>query len=110
MENLLGILGKEPVLPPGVTRGVDVLRGVTVGLRGGVGEGVHVGSIRLRAVGLGVTGVGGSGVGDGVNGVAQLASVKVMLRTRNLIPFMPSLPSDYGSSLNSLPIQQEVFG
>jgi hypothetical protein len=103
-------MGKEPLLPPGVNSGVDVLRGVTVGLRGGVGEGVQVGNIKLRGVGLGVTGVGGSGVGDGVGvELAQLASNMVMLRMRNLIPFMPRLLSVSGSFLHFFPIRQVVL-
>ena len=110
MEGVLGKVGKMPLVPPGVTRGVEVLRGVTVGLRSGVGEGVQVGSIRLRGVGLGVTGVGVSGVGDGVGVVAQLASIRVMPRIRKLILFMIYLPSGFVSALRSFSIQQVAFG
>jgi hypothetical protein len=41
--------------------------------------------------------------------VAQLASNMVMLRMRNLIPFMPRLQSVSGSFLHFFPIRQVVF-
>jgi hypothetical protein len=105
------MMGKEPTIPPGVTRGVDVFRGVTVGLRDGVGEGVQVGSIRMRGVALGGMGVGGAGVGDEVGVVvAQPARIRDKPRTRNLIGLMLRLPSARGSSLHSFPIQPAVFG
>lgn len=105
------MVGKEPTIPPGVTRGVEVLRGVTVGLRGGVGEGVQVGSIRMRGVTLGGMGVGCAEVGDEVGvALAHPAKIRVKLKTRNLICLMLCLPTDYGSFLHSLPIQQAAFG
>ncbi len=73
-------------------------------------KGSQVGNIKLRGVGLGVTGVGGSGVGDGVGvEAAQLANNMVMLRMRYLIPFIPRLPSVSGSFLHSFPTRQVVF-
>ena len=105
------MMGKGPTIPPGVIRGVDVLRGVTVGLRGGVGEGVHVGSIRMRGVALGGMGVGGAGIGAEVGvALAQAARIKDKPRTRNLICLMLCLSSARGSSLHSFPTLKVVFG
>ena len=87
----------EPLFPPGVTRGVDVLRGVGDGLRGGVGEGVQVGSITMRLVGVGGMGVGGAELGVEVRlGEAQLTSRKLKPINSNLIRFKQHLPFGYG--------------
>lgn len=105
------MMGNAPNIPPGVTRGVDVLRGVTVGLRGGVGEGVQVGSIRLRGITLGGMDVGGAGVGEVVGvALAQPARIMDMPKTRNLMCLMLRLPSVCGSALHFFPIRQVVFG
>jgi hypothetical protein len=81
---------------------VDVLRGVGVALRGGVGEGVQVGNIWTRFVALGMICVGGAGVGVDVE-VAQLESNRMKPKKYNLICLMPILPSDCVSSLHPLP-------
>jgi len=97
MEGPAGILvSKEPPGPPGVIRGVEVLRGVEVALRGGVGEGVQVGSIWMRLVGLGGIGVGGLDVGvEGAVGVAQLVTNRMSARMRYTCLFTAGFPSGY---------------
>ena len=93
-------------MPPGVTRAVAVSRGVGDGLRGGVGEGVQVGSITMRLVGEGGMGVAGAEVGVDVSvGEAQLASRKLKPINRNLIRFKQYLPYGCGLPLQFLLIQ-----
>lgn len=88
------LVSKEPPGPPGVIKGVDVLRGVEVGLRGGVIEGVQVGSIWIRLVGLGGIGVGGLEVGVKVAvGVAQLVTNMMSARKRYPCLFMAGSPA-----------------
>ena len=107
MVRAVGIpAGIDPPEPPGVTSGVEVLRGVGVGLRGGVGEGVQVGSIKIRGVGLGRMGVGGAEVGVDVGvGEAQLTRIIMKLNSQNLRWFMKCFPSGYGLRLHYFSIQ-----
>jgi hypothetical protein len=81
--------GNDPPVPPGATNGVDVLRGVGDGLRGGVGEGVQVGSIKILWVGLGGIGVEGAnvGIGEGV-GEAQLTSMRMKTKNHIFLSFI----------------------
>jgi hypothetical protein len=93
--------------PPGVIRGVEVLRGVEVALCGGVGEEVHVGSIWTRFVALGRIGVVGVelGVSLGVD-ATQLASNRLSPTRRNLILLMVWLSSGYEWLQHTLQAQQ----
>ena len=98
-----GAIAWRSFIPPGVTAGVDVLRGVGEGLRRGVGEGVHVGSMTTRLVGVGGMGVGAAEVGVEVRvGEAQLASRKLKPINNNLIWFKQYLPFGYGLPPHSL--------
>ena len=107
VDRPVDILGNEVFTPPGVIRGVEVLRGVGVALCGGVGEGVHVGSIWTRFVALGMIGVVGVelGVSLGVD-ATQLASNRLRPTKRNLILLMVRLSSGYEWLQHSLQAQE----
>jgi hypothetical protein len=80
---------------------VFVGRGVRVGLGGEVGEGVQVGSMRLRGVDVGRMGVSeavsvGEAVGEGV----QAPKIKIRAIEKNMVRVIVDLPSGCGSDLH----------
>lgn len=92
-----------------MARGVDVLRGVGVALRGGVGEGVQVGSIWTRFVALGTNAVvgGAVGVAGGVV-VVQLTSKRMHANKNILIFVILFLPFDCVSVPHSFPARRAL--
>ncbi len=105
------IIGLVLLLPWGVTWGVEVLRGVRVGLGGDVGEGVQVGSMRLRGFPPELIGVGRLGVCvDGAAGAAQPASKMLVPNRMSKLRFTTCLPSVCELTAHSFPARQPTVG